>query len=511
MPVSRTAPPSAGSSSGATSILRYPPEGEARAALAALKESSETARAKAKFVLATDGSNTHEVIAELFRALNTPGEDHVAAGVPRWAAGFPYVNGGLFSAMTEVLRFDRIARYTSICLRQHTHSRTRDNLMTVYPVRNLKITNYKSIDSLKLEKLTPFSVFAGANGSGKSNFFDAMEFVTRVLRLDANYALRKHGGYDNIRSLKRYSPRNQRFEFEIECDLPEPSAEDGELATATYKLVMHDLHGSPIIEERFQDGGTVILSRPKRSALKLLRGTKLREIAGFARGHSGLLFLGSHPLSRLLTNMIVYRFDPIRAKQPDPSDADPTALWEQGNNLATVLQRIEADEKLRDVISDWMETIVPGITGISTRRQRIDQTTAVLFKEDGTRKQFPAQLMSDGTIYALCLLVAVLDRHEQYGITLIEEPERGLHPSAIGELVGFLRDSASPSNPIWLTTHSESVVRQLRLEELVLVDKVAGRTCVKRADSGNLSHSDFANTGLDGAWLSNLLGGGLPW
>ena len=58
----------------------------------------------------SDGSNTHEVITELFRALNTPGEDHVAAGVPRWAAGFPYVNGGLFSAMTEVPRFDRIAR-----------------------------------------------------------------------------------------------------------------------------------------------------------------------------------------------------------------------------------------------------------------------------------------------------------------------------------------------------------------------------------------------------------------
>ena len=319
--------------------------------------------------------------------------------------------------------------------------------MTAYPMRNLKITNYKSIDFLEIEKLTPFSVFAGANGSGKSNFFDAMEFVARVVRFDANYALRTHGGYDNVRSLKRYSPRNQRFAFEMECDLPAPSAEDGELATASYKLVMHDLHGSPIIEEHFHDEGTVILSRPKQSAFKVLRGKELREIAGFARGHSALLFLGSRPLSRLLANMIVYRVDPIRAKQPDPSDADPTALWEKGNNLATVLQRIEADETLRDVISDWMETIVPGITGISTRRQRIDQTTAVLFKEDGTRKRFPAQLMSDGTIYALCLLVAVLDRHERYGITLIEEPERGLHPSAIAEIVGFLRDSASPSKP----------------------------------------------------------------
>ena len=34
---------------------------------------------------------------------------------------------------------------------------------------------------------------------------------------------------------------------------------------------------------------------------------------------------------------------------------------------------------------------------------------------------------------------------------------------------------------------------------------------MKRADSGNLCQSDFANIGLEGAWLSNLLGGGLPW
>ena len=382
--------------------------------------------------------------------------------------------------------------------------------MTAYPMRNLKITNYKSIDSLTIDRLTPFSVFAGANGSGKSNFFDAMEFTTRIVRFDVNYALRSHGGYDNVRSLKRYAPRNQRFEFEMECDLPVPST-DGELATAGYKLVVHDLHGSPTIEERLHDGGTDVLTRSHQGSLNILRGTKLREISGFAKWHSGLLLFGARPLARLLANMIVYRVDPSRAKQPDRSDADPMALLENGNNLATVLQRIESDDTLRDLIADWMETIVPGVKRITTKRQRIDQTTAVLFKERGTKKQFPARLMSDGTIYALCLLVAVLDRHDRFGITMIEEPERGLHPAAIGEIIGFLRDRASPSNPIWLTTHSESVVRRLRLEELILVNKVAGRTRMKRADSGNLEQSDLAGIGLEGAWLSNLLGGGLPW
>ncbi|OWU68768.1 DNA methyltransferase [Phaeobacter sp. 22II1-1F12B] len=57
-----------------------------------------------------DSSNTHEVIAELFQAMNTKAADRAAAGIPRWANVFPYVNGGLFSGGTDVPRFSKIAR-----------------------------------------------------------------------------------------------------------------------------------------------------------------------------------------------------------------------------------------------------------------------------------------------------------------------------------------------------------------------------------------------------------------
>ena len=59
---------------------------------------------------AKDSSNTHEVVAELFRAMNTKNEDRVVAGIPRWADGFPYVNGGLFSGSMDVPKFSKIAR-----------------------------------------------------------------------------------------------------------------------------------------------------------------------------------------------------------------------------------------------------------------------------------------------------------------------------------------------------------------------------------------------------------------
>lgn len=57
-----------------------------------------------------DSSNTHDVIRTLFLAMNTKAEDRDAANIPRWAIGFPYVNGGLFSGNLEVPRFSKIAR-----------------------------------------------------------------------------------------------------------------------------------------------------------------------------------------------------------------------------------------------------------------------------------------------------------------------------------------------------------------------------------------------------------------
>lgn len=59
---------------------------------------------------AKDSSNTHEVVGELFGAMNTRREDRERVGIPRWAESFPYVNGGLFSGNMDVPRFSRIAR-----------------------------------------------------------------------------------------------------------------------------------------------------------------------------------------------------------------------------------------------------------------------------------------------------------------------------------------------------------------------------------------------------------------
>jgi hypothetical protein len=59
---------------------------------------------------ARDSSNTHEVLAELFRAMDTSLEDRKRAHIPSWADQFPYVNGGLFSGKMDSPRFSKVAR-----------------------------------------------------------------------------------------------------------------------------------------------------------------------------------------------------------------------------------------------------------------------------------------------------------------------------------------------------------------------------------------------------------------
>ena len=381
--------------------------------------------------------------------------------------------------------------------------------MSDKPIRRLKIANFKSIDSLEITDLSAFAVFAGANGSGKSNFFDALDFVSLFLHGGIRFALNTHGGFANIHSVKRHEADSKKFCFEIECDLCEDQSETP--SAFHYSLCIHNLDRDPYIEESLYENGTIFVAREGKEAKSHNRKGKWTDTGVIPDIYSALSLYRNHPITELLTDLNVYRIEPTDAKGPDISDFDPTRLDRKGHNIASVLQRLEDDPSVLENIMDWMEMIVPGIEKIQTEQQRLDGSTALLFKEEGTKRRFPAHLVSDGTIYALCLLVAVLDAPSQGGMTLIEEPETGLHAKAIRELIDMMRQQASPENPIWLTTHSESVVRALKPSELILVDKVDGRTTMKRADAVNLSEEDMAPLGLDEVWLSNLLGGGLPW
>ncbi len=364
-------------------------------------------------------------------------------------------------------------------------------------IQYLKINNFKSIETLELKNINNFSVFAGANGSGKSNFFDALDFVSHFMRHGITEALQLHGGFENIHYIQEnYSPR---FEFEIECTLPSET-QDKLTNTYKYQLTINSLDITPEINEQIFINKEKLITRNNNLDIE-----SPQKINPFPIEYSVLSSTPKLPLITFLKNIRIYRIDPFGTSILNQSNQDSSRLKPNGHNLASVLHRLEQNDNLRETILEWMETVVPSIQQIKTEHSTIN--TTISFKEQGT--QFPAFMMSNGTIYALSLLVAILDA-PKYGLTLIEEPERGLHPQAIFELIDLIREQSSHSNSIWMTTHSESVVRKLKLNELWLVDKKNARTQMKYAASGRLQQQDLAPLSIDEAWLSNLLGGGLP-
>ena len=74
-------------------------------------------------------------------------------------------------------------------------------------------------------------------------------------------------------------------------------------------------------------------------------------------------------------------------------------------------------------------------------------------------------------------------------------------------MVNFFRNACEEKGHyIWLNTHSQSLVSQLSPDEIITVNKIKGETKIKQ-----FKGEDFNGLSMDEAWLTNTLGGGLPW
>lgn len=369
-------------------------------------------------------------------------------------------------------------------------------------IEYLGIKGFKSAANIVLRDLPPFTALAGSNGAGKSNITDALAFLGAVVKRGAAQAIRDSGGFQQIHCFKHRKEKRTTISFTIRIKL------EGE--TFDYSLEISGIDRAPHVLESLKVNGVLVIDRKNsdETRITLSETQPLHLLPEYSRDMTALMLLGHSPLYRMLTNIQVFRINPLEAKEPDSSTTDATTLDSHGKNVATMLSILEKNERFRDQVLEWIELIVPGMESVSTEKQRLDGSTVITFKEEGTKARFPARLISDGTIYALCIMTAVLSRSGSSGITIIEEPERGIHPKAIGELVQLMRENASVEHPVFITTHSESVVRNLDLEELWLVNKEEGKSKVKCASESAVNKKEIP---LDTAWLTNLFDGGLPW
>ncbi len=369
-------------------------------------------------------------------------------------------------------------------------------------IKKIRLQGYKSAADIVLEDVSPFAVFAGANGAGKSNLADGLAFFGNIVKFGVYQAMLQAGGFKQIHCFKLGKKARTKASLELEITHKDQDY--------SYTISLDGMDNmTPELSESLRMGDEEVMVRKGSSMfMKKALGEDLQEFSPYPSDMPALMMTSDFPFYDFLTNIRVFRFDPLGAKEPDSSSTQTAELDAYGRNVASMLGELLKDPDTREDIIEWLELLVPGMEKVSTEKQKLDGSTALKFKEKGIAAPFPANLISDGTIYALCIMTAVLSRRGSKGITFIEEPERGIHPQAIAELVDLMRENATTDQPVFVTTHSESVVRSSRQEELWLINKIEGKTRLKNAAASGVK---LETTNLDTAWLMNLFDGGLPW
>ena len=115
-------------------------------------------------------------------------------------------------------------------------------------------------------------------------------------------------------------------------------------------------------------------------------------------------------------------------------------------------------------------------------------------------------MLSDGTLQFVCLATLLLQPAKLLPATvLIDEPELGLHPYAIGVLADVFKQ-VSESRQLIVSTQSVELINNLLPEDVIVVDQENGASTFRRFETEELAEW-MAQYGLGELWNRNVLGG----
>ena len=355
--------------------------------------------------------------------------------------------------------------------------------MTKPYLRRVIIKNYKSLAATKVA-LEPFTVLVGQNGSGKSNFVDALRFVGDCLNTSISLALQGRGGINAVRRRSRGHPTHFGVRLVIEL-------EDHGLADYSFEIAARQ-------EGRFEVKGERCVVQPallsEQYRYQLENGVFTQEFPGIRpKIESDRLALSVvsaveefRPVYDFITSMRFYALAPDRIRQlqePDPGEV----LARDGSNAAAVLRELNnRDPERYRRLCRLLEKVVPGTS--QAAYVSLGQKATLRFKQDVgdvAPWSFDALSMSDGTLRALGILLAVYQVSAPPFIA-IEEPEATIHPAALDVVIDILKDGTARSQ-ILVTTHSPDVLDSRKIEdsELRLVTSQSGRTSIAPVSETN--------------------------
>lgn len=348
----------------------------------------------------------------------------------------------------------------------------------------IEISGYKSIKQARIN-LAPINILIGANGSGKSNLISFFDFLNKLYNRKLNEYIALNGGENKILHKGKKNTDSVTFKMEFGNGQNGYSAK---LQSGTDGFVF-------LREDLLYQGSPRDISRSgKEAQLKITDNFRAPYVQGYLKG------------------LRKYHFHDTGANSPFSQysniENDIYYFYEDGMNMAAFMFHILENHKIvYNRIIKNIQSIAPYFSDFyfasntekNIRLQWTDKYSDVIFG---------ASDLSDGTLRFIALSVLFL-QPELPDTIIIDEPELGLHPSAIAKLAGMMKSASSRNCQVIVATQSTDLISHFLPEDIITVDQVNGETSFKRLHSENLEQwlEDYT---IDDLWKRNIISGGQP-
>lgn len=212
-------------------------------------------------------------------------------------------------------------------------------------------------------------------------------------------------------------------------------------------------------------------------------------------------------LRKAIADIAIYNYFNTTETSPIRKPAAPTTatkLVADGSNLPQLLNWININYKKEyKSIKNSLNAINPNITDINFHP--LNTNIELLLEEEELNSAVHVAHVSDGTLRFLCLM-AIIHNPKRGRFVCIDEPEVGLHPDMIFEVMDALGESSDKTQYL-VTTHSELVLNQTTIDNVIVCEKnEKNATCVKtfRTEEYKEWASEYATGTL---WRNGDLGG----
>lgn len=359
-------------------------------------------------------------------------------------------------------------------------------------LKRIRIEGFGSIAEVELLP-GPLTVLIGANGSGKSNLLKTV----RMLPLMRTGALQRFvGEAGGAAALLHYGPK-QTQAITLEIDFEQNGAANRYQTRLGFAAGDRLMYLDESVGYR-QPGATDMVMT------SLGAGHWESVLRDRAKDHPT-----NKSVNYWLSQLTFFHFHDTSmtsALRTQARASDDQFLRSDGSNLAAFLARLEgsddeADRKAWRRIGLLVQRVAPGVrellpTPVGGNSVRLDWN-------DDRGERFGAHQLSDGTLRAIALITALGQPTASLPRFIsIDEPELGLHPSAIGLLAELAR-SVSHRAQVLFATQSTAFLDHFDAEEVAVVSRRDGQTRMERLNAERL------DTWLDDYSLSEIFDKGL--